>query len=266
MRSILMIPIFFIFLAIVLLILTAVKIDSQKASNYFRHTSSKAPGETTNPLNFIKMEATNNKNQKRVETRVDNRVCFSNGEIRRPEYAILLPNECSVLCRAGKKLGSTAIISRREADRKGVSYLCPMQWEHTDYFVYPNNEVRDAKGKFVGTYLGHDFDDYRDPFVPVSQYGGMMHDIYILTKKGTYGVCCFGGTEKVDPISVVTGRLDCGVYYYLAEKGEGKDDHERAENFIRSLAELPASALHAALQLQELRAALRKVKPDDEEE
>lgn len=33
-----MIPIFFNFLAIVLLILTAVKINSQKASIYFRHT------------------------------------------------------------------------------------------------------------------------------------------------------------------------------------------------------------------------------------
>lgn len=45
-----MIPNFFNFLAIVLLILTAVKINSQKASIYFRHTSSKAPGETTYPL------------------------------------------------------------------------------------------------------------------------------------------------------------------------------------------------------------------------
>ena len=169
------------------------------------------------------------------------------------------------MCRAGKKLGSTAIISRREADRKGISYLRPMQWEHTDYFVYPNNEVRDAKGKFIGTYIGQELDDYRDSFVPVSQYGGMMHDFYILTKTGIYGVCCFGGTEKVDPISVVKRRMAGDVYSYLAKKGEGKDDHERAENFICSLAELPASALHAALQLQELRVALRKVQPDDEE-
>ena len=71
-----------------LLILTAVKINSQKASIYFRHTCYQHLVRRLTHKNFIKMEALNNKKN---QERVNNRVAFSNGEIRRPEYLRAMP-------------------------------------------------------------------------------------------------------------------------------------------------------------------------------
>lgn len=198
---------------------------------------------------------TSNKNSKRV----NNRVVFSNGEIRRPEYAILLPNGRSVLCRAGMNLGITALISRREADKKGVNYLRPLKWASSSLFVYPNNEVRDEKGTFVGTYLGQNQDDFSRPFISTSDFGGTMHSIFVRKDDGVYRINYSGKTEKIDAIDLILGRLFWGSLEEIAIQGDRKDDPENEEeerakvaDKIRALAELPATALRAALQLQEL--------------
>lgn len=198
------------------------------------------------------MEATKKQNQERVN-RVNNRVSFSNGDIRRPQYAVLLPNGRSVLCRAGFNLGITALISRREAERKGVNYLRPLKWAYTDLFVYPNNEVRDEKGKFLGTYLGQDQDDFSRPFIPTPSFGGAMHDIFVQMDEGIYCIDCFGEKKQLDAISLVIRRMHWSSYERLASKGEGENDGERVENIINSLAAFSPVALHAALQLQQTR-------------
>ena len=199
------------------------------------------------------MEATNKKNQERVANRVNNKVAFSNGDERRPEYAILLPNGHSVLCRAGANMGLTALISRREAERKGVNYLRPLKWAYTDLFVYPNNEVRDEKGKFLGTYLGQDQDDFSRPFIPTPSFGGAMHDIFVQMDGGIYRLNCFGEKEHINAETLVIRRMHWGSYERLASKGEGENDGERVENIINSLAAFSPVALHAALQLQQTR-------------
>ena len=191
------------------------------------------------------MEATNNKNQKRVNNRVANRVCFPNGEIRRPEYAVLLPNGHSVLCRAGYSLGLSAIISRREADRKGVNYLRPMRWDSSNLFVYPNNEVRNEKGKFVGTYMGQYQDDFHRPFDPNALGGGTIQDIFLQTEEGLYDVNFAGKAAKVDVIKVVLGRLSWSALHSISTRGD-------VAEVISALAEFDPAALRAALQLQEL--------------
>lgn len=198
------------------------------------------------------METLNNKKNERVN-RVNNKVAFSNGDERRPQYAVLLPNGHSVLCRAGANMGLTALISRREAERKGVQYLHPLKWAYTDLFVYPNNEVRDEKGKFLGTYLGQTQDDFSRPFIPTSDFGGAMHDIFVQMDEGIYCIDCFGNRKQIDSISLVINRLHWGSYGLLASKGEGENDGERVENIINSLAEFAPEALHAALQLQQTR-------------
>lgn len=201
---------------------------------------------------------TSNKNSKRVN-RVNNKVAFSNGDERRPEYAILLPNGHSVLCRAGMNLGITALISRREADKKGVNYLRPLKWASSSLFVYPNNEVRDEKGTFVGTYLGQNQDDFSRPFISSSDFGGTMHSIFVRKDDGVYRINYSGKTEKIDAIDLILGRLFWGSLEEIAIQGDRKDDPENEEeerakvaDKIRALAELPATALRAALQLQEL--------------
>ncbi len=200
------------------------------------------------------MEATKKQNQERVN-RVNNRVSFSNGDLRRPQYAVLLPNGHSVLCRAGANMGLTALISRKEADRKGVNYLRPLKWAYTDLFVYPNNEVRDEKGKFLGTYLGQDQDDFCRPFISTSDFGGTMHDIFVQMDKGIYCIDCFGEKKQLDAISLVIRRMHWGSYERLAKQGDGdgESDGEKVENLINSLAAFSPAALHAALQLQEIR-------------
>ena len=193
------------------------------------------------------METLNNKKNQRV----NNRVAFSNGDERRPEYAVLLPNGHSVLCRAGMNLGITALISRKEADRKGVNYLRPLKWASSSLFVYPNNEVRDEKGKFLGTYLGQDQDDFCRPFINTSDFGGTMHDIFVQMDEGIYCIDCFGEKKQLDAISLVIRRMHWGSYERLAKQGDG--DGEKVENLINSLAAFSPVALHAALQLQQTR-------------
>lgn len=190
------------------------------------------------------MEATKKQNQERVE-RVNNRVAFDYGE-RRPEYAILLPNGHSVLCRAGANLGLSAIISRREADRKGISYLRPVRWDSSNLFVYSNREVRNEKGKFIGTYLGQDQDDFGMPFVSQAYFGGALHNIFVQMGEGLYEVDFAGEFRQVTAIDIVKCRLDWGAYQRISERGD-------LAEVISALAEFEPAALHAALQLQEIR-------------
>lgn len=194
------------------------------------------------------MEALNKKNQERVN-RVDNRVAFSNGDERRPEYAILLPNGHSVLCRAGANLGITALISRREADKKGICYLYPSEWKEyslgTGVFVYPNNEVRDAKGKFLGQYLGMAYDKYS----PYPLWGA--HKIFFQKDKAIYSLDVEGNLQQTTAEEVVSSRIGWDTSKKIIGSEEPTLEELTAE--IELLAKHQPELLKAALLLQEIR-------------
>ena len=193
------------------------------------------------------MEATKKQNQERVN-RVNNRVAFDYGE-RRPEYAVLLPNGHSVLCRVGKNLGLSALISRREADRKGINYLYPSEWKEygveTGIFVYPNNEVRDAKGKFLGTYLGQQYDHYS----PYPLWGA--HKIFFQKDKAIYSLDVEGNIQQTTAEEVVSSRMG----WDTSKKITGVEDPapEAVVEIISALANQHPEVLKAALLLQEIR-------------
>lgn len=190
------------------------------------------------------MEATNKKNIERVN-RVNNRVAFSNGDERRPQYAILLPNGRSVLCRAGANMGLTALISRREADKKGISYLRPAAWQGTDIFVYPNNEVRDEKGKFLGTYLGQQGDHYS----PYPLWGAQK--IFFQKDKAIYSLDVEGNLQQTTAEEVVSSRIGWDTCKKIT--GVEEPATETIAEIISALAKQHPEALKAALQLQEIR-------------
>lgn len=189
----------------------------------------------------------NNKTNERVNNRVNNRIAFDYGE-RRPEYAILLPNGHSVLCRVGKNLGLSAIISRREADRKGINYLYPSEWKEygveTGIFVYPNNEVRDAKGKFLGTYLGQQGDHYS----PYPLWGAQK--IFFKQNKAIYSLDVEGNLQQTTAEEVVSSRIGWDTSKKIT--GVEEPATEAIAEIISALAKQHPEALKAALQLQEI--------------
>jgi hypothetical protein len=178
-----------------------------------------------------------------------NKVNF-NGEERYPDYAVLLPCGGSVLCRAGASLGLSAIISRKEANRKGIEYLRPVKWEYSDLYIYPNGEVRNKKGNYYGKYLGHDQDDLSGGIISSSDYGGAQHDIFILKESKIYRVNCFGESTQYN----AEGMIQCRLHWSTCWNISGKS-YPEPEDFLSVIRELSKShpmALQAALELQRM--------------
>lgn len=173
-----------------------------------------------------------------------------NGEERRPDYAILLPNGGSVLCRAGASLGLSTIIPRKEANRKGIEYLRPMKWEYSELYIYPNCEVRDKKGSYYGKYLGHDQDDLSGGIISSTDFGGAQHDIFILKDEKIYRVNCFGEATQYNAEGMIQCRLHWGTEWNIA--GKSYPDPEDYLSVIRELAKAHPMALKAALELQQM--------------
>lgn len=172
------------------------------------------------------------------------------GEDRRPEYAVLLPNGRSVLCRAGASLGLSTIIPRKEANRKGIEYLRPVKWEYSELYIYPNCEVRDKKGSYYGKYLGHDQDDLSGGIISSSDFGGTLHDIFILKEGKIYRVDCFGNSTQYNAEGMIQCRLHWSTEWNIA--GKSYCDPEDYLSVIRELAKAHPIALKAALELQHM--------------
>lgn len=180
------------------------------------------------------METSNKTSQ-----RVANLVAFSDGTIRRPESAILLPNQHTVLCRAGLNLGASALISRREANRKGIKFLYPAEYGVQDekIYLYSNKEARDSKGKYVGEYIGHQFDSF----------SGMLtteETIFIRKDRELFKVNIFGEIQQISAEELVGLRLN-----HTEEKSSGV---ESRMDVIKRLAKESPMVLKAALELQKL--------------
>ncbi len=186
-------------------------------------------------------------NLKDMTKKVESNVNF-NGDLRYPSYAVLLPCGASVLCKAGASLGLSVIISRKEANRKGVKYLRPIKWEYSDLYIYPNREVRDKKGRYYGQYLGHDADDLYGGIITSSEYGGMQHDIFILRDNRIYRVDAFGEATQYSSEGMIKCRLCWGTEWNIA--GKSYPDPEDYLSVIRELAKAHPMALRAALELQ----------------
>lgn len=182
------------------------------------------------------MEATiNKKNEK--ENRVKNLVKFSNGDYRCPETAILLPNMHSVLCRAGANFGLTAFISRREADQKNINYCHPHIWRGR-FAVYTNREVRDIKGRFVGTYIGASGDKFSENMLTSAC------NIYLERDRKFFEYASDGEFKEVSWPEVVQARVSVNrpEFFEMAQK----------------LLDIPETILKAALALRERQTFTRK--------
>lgn len=176
------------------------------------------------------MEATRNQKNNERANKVNNLVKFSNGDYRRPEVAILLPDMHSVLCRAGSHLGLAAFISRREANKKCIEYCHPDIW-CGKLAVYTNCEVRDLKGRFVGTYIGTCSDELiTNPFSS-SRY------IYLERDEKFFEYASDGGVKEVTWEQVVKART--GVNH--------PEFFEKAQELLN----MPETVLRAALALKE---------------
>lgn len=176
------------------------------------------------------MEATlkNQKNER--ANKVNNLVKFSNGDYRRPEVAILLPNMHSVLCRAGANLGLTAFISRREANKKNIEYCHPDIWGGK-LAVYTSREVRDLKGRFVGTYIGACGDKFSEDTLLSTCY------IYLERDEKFFEYASDGSVKEVTWAEVVRART--GVNH--------PEFFEKAQELLN----MPETVLRAALALKE---------------
>jgi hypothetical protein len=173
------------------------------------------------------------------------------GENRPAEYAILLPSGGSVLCRAGASLGLSAIISRKEANRKGISYLRPIKWEYSDLYIYSNGEVRNKKGSYIGRYLGHDQDNLSGGIISSSDFGGASHDIFILDRdEKILRVNCFGEATRYSAEGMIKCRLHWSTCWNIS--GKSYPDAEDYLSVIRELAKAHPMALQAALELQKM--------------
>ena len=181
---------------------------------------------------------TSEKNKKRVANRVKNQIDFSDGTTRRPDYAILMPNGHKVLCRTGSSLGASALISRKEAERKKISYLKPIKHELSGLFLYSNKEVRDSKGKYIGKYIGYEGDNFPNYFcfniVP----------IFVLKDEKIFKVGSESEMEQVSTDYMVSSRLNTRNM---------ADNIESYMAIARKLAEEKKVVLRAALALQEYR-------------
>ncbi len=185
-----------------------------------------------------------------MTTRRNSNINFS-GENRTPEYAILLPSGGKVLCKAGASLGLSVIITRREANKKGIRYLTPLKWADSELYVYPNKEVRDAKGHYIGSYLGYEQDDLSGGMISTSDFGGTMHDIFIRNKNGKiFQINCFGEEEEVTVEKMVSYRLHWSTEWRIAGKSYPKE--EDCLKTIRELAQYDIMALKAAIALKEM--------------
>lgn len=173
------------------------------------------------------------------------------GESRKPEYAILMPNRFQVLCRAGASLGLSTIIRRKEADKKGVNYLVPIKWDQSDLYIYPNKEVRNKKGQFVGEYLGHQQDSLLGGIIGSASSGGALHDIYIRRGKELFAVDYSGGFSEITPEEVVNQRLHWTDRWNIA--GRSYPEREEYTSKIEETAEISDVLLRAALKLRQLR-------------
>lgn len=179
------------------------------------------------------MEATNN--SQRVAKTVNNQVIFSDGIARRPNSGILLPNGCQVLCRAGKNNGASALISRRLANKLGISYLLPTKTLSGEIHTYSNREVRDAKGRYLGEYIGGLADNFAS-----SIFSG---DFYMKSKEDEllYFVNACGEMTQVTAEEVVDARL--------TKSYKETPDYMKT---IRRLAQEDPIALKGALELLKL--------------
>lgn len=185
-----------------------------------------------------------------MTTRRNSNTVNFHGDERHPDYAILLPNGGSVLCRAGAWLGLSTIIPRKEANRKGIEYLRPMKWEDSDLYIYPNCEVRDKKGSYYGKYLGHDQDDLSGDIISSADFGGVYHDIFILKEGKIYRVNSFGKSTQYNAEGMIQCRLQWSTKWDIA--GKSYPDTEDYLSVIRELAKAHPMALKAALELQHM--------------
>ena len=172
------------------------------------------------------------------------------GEQRIPEKSWLLPNGRSVLCRVGANLGLSTIISRKEADKKGVYYLKATRYDNTDIFVYPDNSVRDQKGKYIGQYFGFEQDNFSGSLISGADFGGTLHDIFILKDKSFWRVNCLGEWKEITPEAVAFTRLSWDSEWGIS--GEPYSDKYR--DIVLELTKQHPMALRAALEIIQKRA------------
>lgn len=168
-----------------------------------------------------------------------------NGFERTPEKSWLLPNGYSVLCRVGANLGLSTIISRKEADKKGVYYLKATQYDNTDVFIYPDNSVRDQKGKYIGVYYGFEQDNFGGEVISGADFGGTLHAIFILKDGMFWRVNCLGEWEKLSPEEVAFYRLSWDAGWSIS--GEPYSDKYR--DIVLELTKQNPMALKAALEI-----------------
>ena len=184
-----------------------------------------------------------------MTTRRNSNINFS-GENRTPEYAILLPSGGKVLCKAGASLGLSAIITRREANEKRINYLKPVKWSYSELYIYPNKEIRDAKGHYIGEYLGYEQDDLSGAVIGSSDFGGTLHDIFIRKNGKIFQINCFGEEEEVTVEKMVSYRLSWGTEWRIA--GKSYPNEEDYLKIIRELAQYDTMALKAAIALKDM--------------
>lgn len=178
-------------------------------------------------------------------------------------YSILMPDLRQVLCKTGNNLGLRSIISRKQADARGMPYLMPKQWAESELYLYSNKEIRDISGKFVGVYLGHTMDSFSEKMIYVSPCMGLMRDIIVEQKRSLFRVNYKGEFFKITPEIALFSKLG----YRAKERITGNKyaSYQECLSKIEAVAGMEPALLQAALAMVELREICERKQKKSEE-